>query len=206
MLNTKIILVGYSGHGFVVAEAALLSNIKIEGYLEPKMVYPNHFDLKYLGFEQDPKFDWDNTADFILGIGDNYIRSKLAAFIKSKNKNILNVLHPSASVSKMTQIGTGNFIARNVSINPIVKIGDFCIINTSAIIEHECVIGDGVHVAPGAILAGNVRVGDNTFIGANSVVKQGVSIGSDVVIGAGSVIIRDVESNSRIVGNPGRSL
>lgn len=206
MKSKKIILAGYSGHGFVVAEAALLCELQIDGYLEPKEVFPNHFNLKYLGFEMDPDFDWEREIDFVLGIGDNHLRHKLGKFIESKGKVILNIIHPSASVSRHLTLGAGNFIARNASINPIAKIGDFCIINTGAIVEHECIIGNAVHIAPGAVLAGNVKVGSHTFIGANAVIKQGITIGQNVVIGAGSVIIRDVADNSKVVGNPGRIL
>lgn len=206
MSNKKRILAGYSGHGFVVTEAALLSSIEIDGYLEPKEVFPNYFNLKYLGFELDPNFEWNRDIEFLLGIGDNYIRHNLGKFIQSKSKSILNVIHPSASVTKRLNIGAGNFIARNASINPLVKIADFCIINTGAVIEHECVLKNAVHIAPGAVLAGNVKIGANTFVGANSVIKQGVEIGENVIIGAGSVIIKDIADHSKVVGNPGRTL
>jgi sugar O-acyltransferase (sialic acid O-acetyltransferase NeuD family) len=202
----KTILAGYSGHGFVVAEAALLSDIKIDGYLEPNEVFPNHFNLKHLGFELDPHFDWETDNDFILGIGDNTIRHKLGKLILSKGKEIINIIHPDASISKMIKLGVGNFIARNASVNPMVEIGNFCIINTGAIIEHECLIKDAVHIGPGAVLAGNVKIGNNTFIGANSVIKQGLNIGANVIIGAGSVIIKDIGDNNKIVGNPGREI
>lgn len=204
--NKKTILAGCSGHGFVVTEAALLSNIKIDGYLEPNEVHPNHFNLKHLGFEMDPDFNWEIDIDFILGIGDNHIRHKLGKYIHAKGKRIINIYHPSASITKMLKIGSGNFVARNAAINPLVEIGDFCIINTGAIIEHECVIGNAAHIAPGAVLAGNVKVGDNTFVGANAVIKQGITIGQNVIIGAGSVIINDIADHSKVVGNPGRIL
>lgn len=206
MTRSKTILAGYSGHGFVVAEAASLSNIKIDGYLEPTEIFPNYFELKYLGYELDPEFDWEIDMDFIIGIGDNFIRKKLGELIRSKGQNILNIFHPDASISNMITIGFGNFIARNAAINPIVQIGDFCIVNTGAIIEHECVIGNAVHLGPGAILAGNVKVGENTFIGANSVIKQGLNIGENVIVGAGSTVVKDIPDNQVWVGNPAKLL
>lgn len=207
MSNKKAILVGYSGHGLVVAEASSLSGIEICGYTELKEVFPNHFNLNYLGFEMDDNFkEWETDKNYILGIGDNYIRQKTGNFIISKKKEVINVIHPSASISQHVVMGIGNFIARNVAINPLVIVGDFCIINTGAIVEHECTIGNGVHIAPGAVLTGNVSIGDNTFIGANAVIKQGVKIGENVVIGAGAVIIKDVTDNKKVVGNPGRTI
>lgn len=207
MLDKKIILVGYSGHGFVVAEAAIVSNLPLKYYSEFNELNINPFNLDYLGFEGNRTFaGWDNNCDFILGIGDNSIRNKVAQLIKTKTKNILNVIHPLASIGLKVTIGEGNFIAKNVAINPLARIGNYCILNTGCIIEHECIIDNGVHVAPGVVLAGNVTVGENTFIGANAVVKQGVSIGKNVVIGAGTVVIRDVLDNIKIAGNPAKQI
>jgi sugar O-acyltransferase (sialic acid O-acetyltransferase NeuD family) len=141
--------------------------------------------------------------DFILGIGDNAIRVKVAQLIKSKNKKIRNVIHPTASIGQKVTIGEGNFIARNVSINPLASISNYCILNTGCIVEHECVINQGVHVAP---VAGNVTVGENTFIGANAVIKQGITIGKNVVIGAGSVVLKDVLDHKIVVGNPAKEI
>ena len=205
MSNKKAVLVGYSGHGFVVAEAAILSGLNVKYYTEIKELASNPFELKYLGFEMDDNFkEWESDKNYILGIGDNYIRHKVGNYILNKNKRILNVIHPSASITKMLSMGAGNYIARKASINPLVKIGNFCIVNTGAIIEHESVIQDAVHVAPGAVLAGNVHIGTNTFIGANAVIKQGIRIGENAVIGAGSVVLNDVADNQKVAGNPGR--
>lgn len=207
MLNREVVLVGYSGHGYVVADVAIESSINLKYYTDKKSITKNPFDLSYLGFEGnlDYKF-WNKDYDYILGIGDNLIRRKTADIIMSQGKEIPNLIHPSSSISNKAQFGIGNFISRNVSVNSLVRIGDICILNTGCIIEHECVIGNGVHVAPGAVLAGNVEIGDNTFVGANTVIRQGVKIGRNVIIGAGSVILKDIVDNKKIVGNPGKEI
>lgn len=207
MSDSDVILVGYSGHGFVVADAALLSGLSLKGYTDIRKATNNPFDLDYLGFEMDKDFkEWQSEKKYILGIGDNKMRQKAGNYIISKQKELLNVLHPSSSISRTCLMGIGNFISKNVSINPLVKLGDLCIINTGAIIEHECSISNGVHIAPGAVLAGNVSVGELSFIGANAVVKQGVRIGKNVIVGAGTVVLKDIEDHQTIVGNPGRIL
>lgn len=205
--DKKIILAGYSGHGFVVAEAAQLSNLPLKYYAEINQLEINPFDLEYIGFENDLLFEgWNEEFDFILGIGDNTIRQKVAKLIKAKNRNILNVINPTASISKKIILGDGNFIARNVSINPLVSIGSYCILNTGCVIEHECSLGDGVHVAPGAILAGNVKIESGSFIGANAVIKQGIHIGKNVIIGAGAIVLKDVVDNKTVAGNPAKDI
>ena len=207
MSDSGVILIGYSGHGFVVAEAAILSGLFVKEYTELNKASRNPFALDYLGFEMDIDFKgWHTDKKYILGIGDNRTRQKVGNYIISKQKQLLNVIHPSSSISKTCVMGFGNFISKNVSLNPLTKLGDLCIINTGAIIEHECSIGNAVHIAPGAVLAGNVSVGDLSFIGANAVIKQGVRIGKNVVVGAGTVVLNDIEDHQRIVGNPGRIL
>ncbi len=207
MSDKDVVLVGYSGHAYVVADAALIASVNLKYYSEKKENLLNPFNLKYLGREaEDSFFGWSNDVEFILGIGDNRTRQIIAKMIAERKKLILNVIHPNASISKTVKIGIGNFVSRNVSINPFVDIGNYCILNTACVIEHECVIGEAAHIAPGAVLAGNVSVGERSFIGANATIKQGVKIGKDVIIGAGTVIIKDVANGKKIVGNPAREL
>ncbi|UZH55529.1 acetyltransferase [Salinimicrobium tongyeongense] len=206
MLDKEVVLVGYSGHGYVVAEAALLNRFPVKFYTDLEPVKLDPFHLKYAGYEGNPSDEWSNKDYFILGIGDNQIRQRTAEILNSNGKNILNVLHPSVSLSQKIIMGSGNFFARNVSIPLLVSIGSYCIFNTGCIIEHECKIGDTVHVGPGAVLAGNVHVGEGSFIGANAVVKQGVKIGKNVIVGAGSVVLKDIANNTTVVGNPGRKI
>jgi sugar O-acyltransferase (sialic acid O-acetyltransferase NeuD family) len=207
VLNKEIVLVGYSGHGLVVADAALSANMNLKYFTDKSLIKSNPFNLIHLGFEADLEYKhWDKNYHYILGIGNNNIRNKAAELLKAKGVAILNVIHPSVSKSERIQFGYGNFISRNVLINTLVKIGNNCILNTGCIIEHECIVGNGVHIGPGAVLSGNVEVGDNSFIGANSVIKQGVKIGSNVIIGAGTVVLNNVSDNRKLVGNPGREI
>jgi sugar O-acyltransferase (sialic acid O-acetyltransferase NeuD family) len=201
----SIAILGYSGHSFVVLDAAKKMSLDVKYYCERNQIFYNPFEISYIGDEGSDSFDWNSVDQFILGIGDNKIRQKVANLILSKKKILLNVIHPSSIISNYAILGIGNFIAANVTINALAKIGNNCILNTACIIEHECIVGSGVHIAPGAVLAGNVSVGENSFIGANSVVRQGVKIGNGVTVGAGSVVIKDIPDNEIWVGNPAKT-
>lgn len=206
MSDNKVVIIGYSGHGLVVAEAAKTGGMNLQCYTENKKMPVNPFNLDYLGYEGDAVFShWDEPYDYILGIGNNAIRKKVAQLVLSQNKRLLNVIDTTAHISEKTSIGQGNFIAKNVVVNIFAEIGDCCILNTGCIIEHECSIANGVHIAPGAVLLGNVTVGEQSFIGANAVIKENIKIGHNVIIGAGSVVLKDVPDDSKIVGNPGRA-
>lgn len=207
MLDSEVILIGYSGHAYVVAETALENGANLIGYSEKFVLDSNPFNLAYLGFEKGDDFiGWNKKVSFILGIGDNALRQNITNLIESKGRKVSSLIHISASVSKSAKIGCGTFINRNVAVNALAVIGKSVILNTGCIVEHECVIADAVHIAPGAVLAGNVSVGERTFIGANAVIKQGIVIGRDVIIGAGTVVVTNIPNGKKAIGNPGRIL
>lgn len=206
MLDRKVILAGYSGHGYVVVDAALKSGIRAEYYVDPLVNPDNFFGLQYLGNESNNEFNWGGNISFILGIGNNNIRKRIANLIISHNKNILNVIHPTVDFSDFFSLGYGNFLAKNVSITPLVSLGDCNILNTGCVVDHECRIGNFAHIGPGAVLAGNVKIEDYCFIGANAVIREGISIGQNSIIGAGSVVLRNVPSNAKMAGNPAKQL
>ena len=207
MSDSKLILIGYSGHGLVIVDVAKNNKLDVLGYAEKLIKNKNLYNLDYLGDEKDENFiGWKNKTDVIIGIGDNLIREKVFKLILSKGCKVRTIICKSANISESVTIGQGTFINKNVSINAFAKVGQNVILNTSCVIEHECIISDSVHIAPGAVLAGKVTVGERSFIGANSVIKQGIQIGKDVIVGAGSVIIKDIPDGCKIAGNPSRKL
>src|SRR5699024_3216679 len=118
------------------------------------------------------------NRNWFIGIGNNNIRERVFKTYREWGTS-LTIIDPSALISSSAKIGTGTFIARNVSVNALADIGADVILNTSSVVEHECVIGDFSHIAPGAVLAGNIKVGKGSFIGANSVLKEGINIGDN---------------------------
>jgi len=205
VLDRNILLVGYSGHGLVVADTAFENNFNVIGYTEKSPNLSNPYKLEYFGDESNSIFKgWDLDVDFLLGIGDNILREKIYNLITQRGKKIISLVNSTSSISSYAIIGEGVFINRNVTINAFANVGNNVILNTGCIIEHECEIHDNVHIAPGAVLAGNVIVGSGTFIGANSVIRQGVEIGKNVVIGAGTVVLNNIPDGEKIVGNPHR--
>lgn len=208
MVSDKdIIIIGYSGHSYVLIDSALENGFNILGYTENEIKIKNPYNLTYLGNEFDENFDgWRLTNSFIIGVGDNKIREKIFLFLKQKNKNIISIVDKTSSISKKSKIGNGSFINKNVTVNTFSVVGNNTILNTGCILEHNCIVGNSAHIGPGAVITGNVNVGDRSFVGANAVIKPGVKIGKDVIIGAGTVVLKDIEDSQILVGNPGRIL
>lgn len=200
----NVILVGYSGHAYVVIDILKKNHRKLEGYCEINNKIHNPYKLKYLGNENNLFESHYQNFEFFVAIGDNKMRNIIFLNLFNKKAKFTSVIHPNATLSSELKFGEMVLIAGGCTINPFSKIGNGVICNTGASIDHECQIGDFSHIGPNAVLCGNVKVGIKTFIGANAVIKEGVSIGDNSVIGAGSVILKNVPNNSLVVGNPGK--
>ncbi len=201
----KTIIIGYSGHGLVVADAAIACGHNLIGYcdLEEKTINP--FKIKFFGNERNLESKYfGNNFQFIIGIGDNKIRIKIFKFLSDRSATIISIIHPKASVSIKSKVNSGTFISSNVSVNPMSKIGLNCILNTGSIIEHDCLISDNVHVGPNAVVLGNVQIGDGSFIGSGSIIKEGLIVGKNVTIGAGSLVLKNIPDDSLAYGNPAK--
>ena len=175
MLENKTAIIGYGGHAYVVADSHLSNSNSLNYYTNIIQVEKNPFSLAYLGCETDPNFEgWDMNLAFILGIGENNLRYKIAQLLLSNHQIIESVIDPNSIISERANIGVGVFASKGVLVNAFSQIGDFTILNTGCIIEHECEISTAVHISPGAVLAGDVKIGKRSFIGANSVITKNV--------------------------------
>lgn len=201
-----MILIGYSGHAFVVYGIAKAAGKTVTGYCDMQEKAYNPFDLPYLGTENAAAaLQALQQHGYFIAIGDNKLRKKVYGNLQQQGLLPGNAIHPSAIIDPSATIAVnGVMIAARAVINPLAGIGAGAICNTGCIIEHECSVGEFAHIGPGAVLCGNVQVGDGAFIGANAVVKQGITIGANAIIGAGAVVIRHVAENTLVKGIPAR--
>lgn len=147
-----------------------------------------------------------SLASVALGIGDNRARTELIGWLRSHDRALETVIHPSAIIGNTAEIGEGAFLAAGSIVIADVSIGIGAIINTGASVDHDCVIGDVAHIGPGVRLCGNVRVGPRSLVGVGTAVRPGISIGADVIIGAGSAVIVDLPDGGIYAGCPARPI
>jgi sugar O-acyltransferase (sialic acid O-acetyltransferase NeuD family) len=201
-----MILIGYSGHGFVAYGIFHAAGIAVAGYCDREEKQYNPFNLIYLG----PENSHEALAklvnrEFFISIGDNKIRRKIYTSLEEHGLLPASAIHPSAWIDPTATIDPyGVMVGAGSIINPLVHAGKGVICNSGCIIEHECVIDDFAHIGPGAVLCGNVKVGEGSFVGAASVIREGVTIGKNAMIGAGAVVVKNIGDNEIVVGNPSR--
>jgi sugar O-acyltransferase (sialic acid O-acetyltransferase NeuD family) len=201
-----MILIGYSGHAFVVYGILHAAGKKVTGYCDVVEKNYNPFNLPYYGTEDsEAALDAIRQGGYFIAVGDNLLRNKIYDNLLQKKLIPGNAIHPSAVIDASATIATeAVMIAANVSINPLTTIGTGAICNTGCIIEHECMVGEFAHIGPGAVLCGNVTIGSGSFVGAKAVIKQGITVGKNAMIGAGAVVIKDVPDNVTVIGVPAK--
>ena len=114
------------------------------------------------------------------------------------------IVHPTASVSRLCELGRGTVVFQNVTITSNVQIGNHVIVLPNSIISHDGIIGSYTCIAGGACISGFVEVGESCYIGTNATIRNNVKIGKYSLIGMGSVVLQDVPENTVVVGNPAK--
>ena len=204
-----IIIIGAGGHASVVIDIieSMKKNdheVNIKGLIDDNEEITEFMGYPILGKLGDILVYTNNDTEFVIAIGNNEIRRKIA--IELKDLKYFTAIHPTSIIGTNVSIGNGTVVMPRSVINANSVIGKHSIINSGAIVEHDNRIGNFTHISPGAVLAGGVTVGNSTQIGANSVVIQCLNIGSNSIVGAGSTVIRDIESNVTAVGTPAKVL
>lgn len=213
-MKIKLIIFGIGGNCIDIIDT--LNDIN---ELEGKCVY------ECVGFLDDDRQSWGkeyygakvlgpldsapNYRDcrFVNGIGSpfNFWRKRdIISKSQIPLESFETIIHPSASVSKLSSLGFGTVILQNVSVTSNIIIGNHVIILPNSVISHDNIIGDYSCIAAGVCISSHVNVGESCYLGSNSTIIGNVSLGKHCLIGMGSVVLDDVARNSVVAGNPAK--
>lgn len=193
----RLIIIGASGHGKVVANIATLNGYKDIIFLDDNESVKECGGYPVVGNSDDAE---NMVGDIFVAIGKAQTRKKIIERFEKRKCPIL--VHPSAVIADTVEIGEGSVIMAGAVINPGVRVGQGVIVNTSSSIDHDCIIGDYSHVSVGAHLCGTVLIGDSVWIGSGATISNNVNICNGCMIGAGAVVIKDVDMPGIYAGVP----
>lgn len=202
----KLIIVGAGGYAKSVLDSVDHMNFSMIGYLDDiKPEGTIHQGYPVLGHSVECL---DNPTDYVyfIAIGNNRKRKNWFDVIKGYNLSLINVIDPSALVSRAAVLGEGCFIGKLAILNHGCVVGDNCVINTRALVEHGCEINDHVNISTNATLNGDVICREGSFVGSGSVVNGQLEIGEWALVGAGAVVINDIAPRITVAGVPAKPI
>ena len=210
----KVIVVGSGGHAKVVIDILeeMISNgaeLQIIGVTSNSIALSDlFFGYLVLGPDEIIKnYANDEAIVAAMGLGgfkDNLLREKVFNYIKGFGINFINVIHPSAIISKTAKFGEGIVIFPGVIINTVVEIADNSIIATGSSIDHETVIEKNVLISAGVTIGAYSKIGQGSLLALGCKVISGVKIGVNVLVAAGAVVISDIEDDKKVFGIPAK--
>jgi sugar O-acyltransferase (sialic acid O-acetyltransferase NeuD family) len=149
------------------------------------------------------------TCHFVIVLGNQHdlgLTKRVFERLSLDVSRFATLIHPTARVSRYTEIGPGTVVLQNCVITSNTRLGSHVLMLFGSHIGHDCIVDDYVVLAPNAVLAGGVCVREGCYIGANATILQKTKVGPRSCVGMGAAVFSDVESNSTVVGNPARLL
>lgn len=199
-LLKKLVIVGASGHGKVIADIAVKN-----GYEEIVFLDDDESVRECAGFPVVGKTDETEAYrewEYIVAIGNARIRQRIQEELW--DYRMATLIHPGAIISRRVNIGEGSVVMAGAVINSDAVIGKGCIVNTASSVDHDCKIGDYSHISVGAHVAGTVHMGCRVWIGAGAVVNNNLSVCDDCLVGSGAVVVRNISEPGTYIGIPAR--
>ena len=201
MNMNRLIIIGPSGHGKVVADIARLNGYKDIVFLDNNPELRECGGFSVLGPDSMAS---ELDGELFIAVGNCSFREEL--MIRNMGRVFPILIHPSAVIAQSVSIGEGSVVMAGAVINSDAKLGKGVIVNTASSIDHDCIIGDYCHISVGSHLCGTVNVGDSVWIGAGATIINNVNICSGCIIGAGGVVVKDVFETGKYIGIPAKRM
>lgn len=205
----KLIIIGASGHGKVVADTVICrGEWRVLGFLDGQVVGVVVAGLSVLGRDDElaAVAEIQGCDSVCIGIGDNFTRELQMDRCRAAVSELSfpTVVHPAAVIASDVSLGEGTVVVGGAVVNVSARVGRGCILNTKSSLDHDCVMEDFASLAPGVTVGGESFVGRGAAIGIGATVLNRVRIGAGTVVGAGSTVIHDLPPGVIAYGTPAR--
>ncbi|MFH1154210.1 MAG: NeuD/PglB/VioB family sugar acetyltransferase [Pseudomonadota bacterium] len=204
----NIVIVGSRGHAkYIIEIVEREGKYKIAGLID-RFRDPGSQTQGYpvLGKEEDlpSLIGAHSLKGVIIGIGDNVIRSTVAATVGSlcPGLSFVNAIHPGTSIARDVFIGKGTVIYPGHILGPGCSIGRFSILFTNSSLGHDSTMGDFASLGARVVTGGYCEIGAYAAVNIGAVLVDRVSVGEHAVIGAGSTVLASVGPHAVAYGTP----
>jgi sugar O-acyltransferase (sialic acid O-acetyltransferase NeuD family) len=203
----RLLIFPYNGNG-LDALSCLGDNFAFVGFVDDTIEKQGKSKFGFEVYSRDAfkKFP-DAKILAVPGSPQSYkTRKKVIDGLKISNDRFTSVIHPNASISLLSEIGTNVLIMAGVVLTGNCKIGNNVCILPNTVVHHDSIIGDNTLIGSNITIAGNTTIGSNCYIGSGSNVINGITIGNNCLIGLGSNVIKNLPENIKAAGNPAKIL
>jgi len=194
-------ILGASGHGRVIADAALSSGLwqAIQFYDDAYPTLQHNGRFPVVG---DSAALAVSGLTAVVAIGDNVRRLDRQQWLQQAGLKMATVCHPSAVIASDVVLGDGCVVLAGAVINSGAQLGKACIINSRAVVEHDCELADAVHLSPAASLGGGCRLGTAVWVGIGASVRHFMTLEEFCIVGAGAAVVKPVLTRQIVAGVP----
>ncbi|MEM9218618.1 MAG: acetyltransferase [Cyanobacteria bacterium P01_F01_bin.150] len=188
---SNIYLYGFGGHSRVILDILQQRQQTVAGFVSdnPPSGCPHFENIPIFSAESLLSQLSPDECQWIIAIGNNSIRQKIAQKLRALGHSFVAAVHPSAQIGSRVIVSPGTVIMANAVVSCDTALGVHVIVNTGATIDHDCTIADFCHVAPGATVCGHVTVGAGSWLQVGTNVAPCTEIAPDTVSRPGDCII-----------------
>ncbi|MCS5485761.1 NeuD/PglB/VioB family sugar acetyltransferase [Curtobacterium flaccumfaciens pv. beticola] len=203
-----ITIIGGGGFGRETADVVRAAGLEVLGVVDDApspsaLQVLDRMEILHLGDLTTWLIDAED-AHYVIAINDPAVRASIDQRATAAGAVAATVVHPSASVGSLVELGPGAVVCASAVIGSHVRAGRHLHCNPGAVVGHDVSLGDHVSLNPRATVSGTVSIGARTVVGAGAVVLQDRTIGADAVVAASACVTRDVTGRTTVVGVPAR--
>ena len=212
----KLIIIGGYGNGTVVQSTvedinAVKPEWEIIGFLNDRETEPIN-GVPILGKVEkevvDRYIDQPDVYFFysLISVKLNFKFLHKLTDLEIPKERFATIIHPTAVISKYSEIGYGTCIQPFVAVGPNTKIGNHVHIFAQVLVGHGAKLDDYSYVANNACIGADVHLKEGAYLGTNATTLEFITLGKWSITGIGAVILKDVPDYAKMVGNPARQI
>ena len=143
-------------------------------------------------------FVGSNWSPHNIHARDKAKRTKFINLVKEYQLDLINLIDPTAIVSKYAKLGSGVFIGANVVVEPTCLVDHYAQIFYNVSVSYGSTIGENSSIQNNSVLV--ARIGKNSFIGMTSIIfpyfsTGHIEIGDNVFVYPNMRVHENLENN-----------